>query len=250
MKSLLRILLSISTIFAALVSLFGCSSIQRKLLYFPSHIDISNELHLWMHQEKIIGYSREAPRPKNIWLMLHGNGGQAAHRASALSHFSREDSVFILEYPGYGFRSGTPSMQSINLAAQQAYDLLCEKFPGSPICIVGESLGSGPASFLAGSPRPSDKLVLIVPYDELAKVAAEHYPFLPVRLLLRDNWNNVTALANYRGPLEVYAATFDNVIPIAHAKALAATKAQALFHELNGGHNDWTQDASVQIRNP
>jgi hypothetical protein len=141
-------------------------------------------------------------------------------------------------------------MRSINEAATIAYNLLRKKFPAQPVCIVGESLGSGPASFLASGPRPPDKLVLIVPYDELAKVAADHYPFLPVRLILHDNWNNVAALASYRSPLEIYAEKFDTVIPIAHARALATSKPQTIFHELTGDHNDWTRDSTVKIHNP
>jgi len=250
MKSLARVLFAVLAIVAGGFSLFGCASVQRKLLYFPSHLDLSTGLTPWLHEGHIIGYAREVPSPKIVWLMLHGNGGQAAHRASALPCFSREDSVYILEYPGYGLRNGTPSIKSINEAAATAYDLLLKSFPNSPICIVGESLGSGPACFLASNPRPPAKLVLIVPYDELARVAAEHYPFLPVRLILHDNWNNLSALSNYRGPLEIYAEKFDTVIPTAHARALAATKPQTIFHELIGGHNDWTQDSAVQIRNP
>jgi pimeloyl-ACP methyl ester carboxylesterase len=250
MKRFLRISLSILTVIAAFLLMFGCSSVQRKLLYFPSHIDLNSELSPWIHEDHIIGFTREVPAPKNIWLMLHGNGGQAEHRASVLPFFSKEDSVFILEYPGYGVRVGRPSMQSINEAARKAYEILRERFPSTPLCVIGESLGSGPASILATLPHPPDKLVLIVPYDELAKVAAEHFPFLPVRLLLHDNWNNVEALANYHGPLEIFAATFDDVIPIAHAKALAASKPQTIFHEFPGGHNDWTHNERVQFRYP
>jgi len=250
MKNILRISLSVVAIVGAFISLFGCASVQRKLLYFPSHLDLSNQLTPWFHQHEIIGYAREVPAPKNIWLMLHGNGGQAAHRASAIPCFSREDSVYILEYPGYGLRNGTPSMMSINAAARAAYDLLREKYPNTPLCVVGESLGSGPASLLATHPRPPEKLVLIVPYDELAKVASEHYPFLPVRLMLHDNWNNVAALASYQGPIEIYAEKFDAVIPISHARSLAATKPQTVFHELIGGHNDWTLDSTIKIHHP
>lgn len=250
MKSILRLSLSVAAIAAGALSLFGCASVQRKLLYFPSHLDLSNQLTPWFHRHEIIGYAREVPVPKNVWLMLHGNGGQAAHRASILPCFSRDDAVFIVEYPGYGLRNGTPSMTSINAAARVAYDLLREKYPGTPLCIVGESLGSGPACLLTTHPRPPEKLVLIVPYDELAKVAASHFPFLPVRLMLHDNWNNVIALANYQGPLEIYAEKFDHVIPITHAKSLATTKPQTIFHELTGGHNDWTLELTVKIHNP
>ncbi len=251
MKSFLRILAAVLAIVATGLSLFGCASVQRKLLYFPSHLDLSDpELTPWRHGNTTIGYAREVPSPKNVWLMLHGNGGQAAHRASALPHFSPNDAVYILEYPGYGLRSGKPSMKSINAAATTAYHLLLEKFPTTPVCVVGESLGSGPACFLASGSRPPDKLVLIVPYDELARVASAHYPFLPVRLLLHDNWNNLAALANYQGPLEIYAEKSDTVIPIAHAKTLAASRPQTVFHELTGGHNDWTGNPVVRIKNP
>jgi pimeloyl-ACP methyl ester carboxylesterase len=244
------IFISVLTFASAIVLLFGCSSVQRKLLYFPSHQPGSNGLTEWRHQGQLIGFAREVPSPKNVWLLIHGNGGQAAHMVYAMPRFSVEDSVFILEYPGYGLRNGTPSMKSFNDAALQAYEVLRERFPDSHICVVGESIGTGPTSFLTTCSRPPDKVVLIVPYDELAKVAAKHYPFLPVRLLLRDNWNNITALTNYRGPLEIFAATNDSVIPIAHAKTLAATKPNAIFHEIPGGHSDWSQSKLVNFRYP
>src|ERR1035437_10003630 len=159
MKSLARIFLSVTAVLATVVLFFGCASVQRKLLYFPSHLEITNELDPWIHEGQIIGYSREAPVPKNIWLMLHGNGGQAAHRASALPCFSRDDSVFILEYPGYGWRDGTPTRVAIIDAARQAYEILRKRFPNHPLCLVGESLGTGPASLLAMSAQPPDKLI-------------------------------------------------------------------------------------------
>jgi len=233
-----------------IILLFGCASIQRKLLYFPSHDHGSNGLSEWRFEDQLIGFAREVPSPKNVWLMLHGNGGQASDRAFALSNFSANDSVFIMEYPGYGTRFGEPSMLSINDAARQAYASLRARFPNLPICVVGESLGTGPASILATTPRPPNKLVLIVPFDELAKVAAEHYPFLPVRFLLHDNWDNTAALVNYHGPLEIYAASDDVVIPIAHAHALAATKSQAVFQEFSGGHSDWPRNPAVQFHYP
>jgi hypothetical protein len=250
MKLFLRVVLGLFVSYAAVVLLFGCASVQRQLLYFPSHNSGSNGLAEWKHDGQLIGFAREVPSPKNVWLLIHGNGGQAANLAHALSHFSTEDSVFILEYPGYGLRDGTPSMRSFNAAAQQAYEILRERYSNIPVCVVGESLGSGPASILTTGTRPPDKLVLLVPYDALAKVAAEHYPLLPVRLLLRDKWNNIAALANYQGPLEIFAATDDTVIPISHAKALAVTKRQAVLHEIPGGHGAWYSSELVQIRYP
>lgn len=223
---------------------------QRQLLYFPTHENRTNGLAQWRHQGEPIGFIHPVPAPGNVWLMLHGNGGQASDRAYALASFSREDAVYILEYPGYGQRPGSPSRQSIDLAARQAYLLLREKYPQTPVCVVGESLGSGPASVLATAQPPPDKIVLVAPFDKLHRVGQHHYPFLPVRLLLSDDWDNIKSLKGYRGRVEIFGITHDEVIPMKFAKALAQSRPGTLFHEIEGGHNDWATPGRVTIRNP
>ena len=223
---------------------------QRRLLYYPTHHRDDHGLSEWRHAGQLIGYAREAPSPANVWLMLHGNGGQASDRVYALPSFSELDSVFILEYPGYGLRPGSPSMGAFNSAAKQAYDILRSKFPKTPVCVVGESIGSGPASVLAATPHPPDKMVLIAPFDTLSRVAAHHFPVLPAGLILRDNWDNVSSLKGYEGQLEIFAARDDRIIPMARAKALAESKPSAKFHEIAEGHNDWAVAGRVRIRNP
>jgi pimeloyl-ACP methyl ester carboxylesterase len=112
---------------------------------------------------------------------------------------------------------------------------------------LGESIGSGPACALAGEKTLPDKIVLVVPFDKLANVAAQHFPWLPVRLLLRDNWDNVESLKHYPGPIEIFGAMDDTIIPIEHAKALASQIPSARFIEIPGGHNDWSQQHQVKI---
>ena len=182
--------------------------------------------------------------------MLHGNAGQAADRVYALPCFSEHDSVFILEYPGYGLRKGKPSKASFDAAAAQAYKLLRSAFPGHPICIIGESIGTGPACMLAAQSPPPNKIVLIVPFDKLASVAADHAPYLPVGLILGKTWDNVRSLSDYKGPIEIFGALDDQVIKMEHAKNLANAVASAKFHAIQGGHNDWPNAGRVQIRNP
>jgi uncharacterized protein len=233
---------------SVLAFVIGCVLLQRKLLYYPSHHHETNGLSEWRKDGKVIGYSREVSSPRNVWLMLHGNAGQASDRAYALPSFSREDSVFILEYPGYGGRSGSPSKRAFNAAAKEAYLLLRSRFPKTPICVVGESIGTGPASALALTDPPPDKIVLITPFDILARVAAHHFPYLPAKMILRDNWDNMKALKLYVGPLEIFAAREDTIIPNAYAKALADSKPSAKFHLIEGGHNDWAMGGRVEIR--
>ena len=228
----------------------GCSSIERKLLFFPTHRTADSGLKPWTKAEDLIGYAREVDAPKNVWLLLHGNAGQASDRAYAIPSFSTEDSVYILEYPGYGNRKGKPSKESFNRAAKEAYVYLREKHPTIPVCVVGESIGSGPATSLAKVSKPPDKLVLIVPFDKLSLVAKEHVPSFLVSLALRDNWDNVEALSDYRGGVEVYGAEGDEVIPVRHAKALAAAVGSSKFVMIKGGHNEWAEQGKVRIRNP
>src|SRR4030095_2842444 len=101
-------------------------------------------------------------------------------------------------------------------------------------------MGAGPSSMLARQSTPPAKIVLIVPFDDLKRVAAEHVPWLPVALLLGTSWNNVEALADYKGPVDIFAARDDVVIPAHHAEALARAVPQARLRMLPGGHNDWS----------
>ena len=221
---------------------------QRSLLYFPSHEKFSGQLVPWLAGGQTIGYCREMRNPHAIWLMMHGNAGQASDRDYVLSHISDGDSFYVLEYPGYGGREGSPSSESINQAASSAYQVLRKQHPGAAVCVLGESLGSGPACALAREKIAPDKIVLVVPFDNLVSVASQHFPFLPVRFMLKDRWDNVESLKGYKGPVDIFGAREDTIIPIEHARALANHFPSAHFLEIPGGHNDWSQAGEVKIK--
>lgn len=228
----------------------GCALIQRMVLFHPTHDAQAAELKPWVNQGRVIGYARDLPEPRNVWLLLHGNGGQAATRDYVLKVFDDGDSVFVMEYPGYGKRPGMPSRASFDKAARQAYNLLRARFPDRPVCVASESLGSGPASVLSGEAHPPDKIVLVVPFSDLESLAGEYVKFPPPAWLVAGGWNNVKALAGYRGPVEVFGAELDKAIPVEQARALAASLPQARFHLLPGGHRDWSTAPEMRIRGP
>lgn len=221
---------------------------QRALLYFPSHDNRPTSLRPWVVDNQIIGYSRTVSAPSSIWLMLHGNGGQASHRDYVLPLIPAGGSFYVLEYPGYGGRPGSPSRESFTQAAEEAYQVLRREHPDLPIGIIGESLGSGPAAALSSQSPAPNGIFLVVPFADLADVAAERFWFVPVRWLLRDRWHNPSALRGYRGQIEIFAATFDTIIPYRHAQALASTLPNATFHRLDTGHNDWSSSAQARFR--
>jgi len=243
----LRPILAILTGYLALVAVMYFR--QRSMLFFPTHnARPTTSLWPWQDEGHVIGYCHEVANPDTIWLMLHGNGGQAADRDHALHCLPGQDSLYVLEYPGYGLREGHPSRETLNQAAVEAYHRLRTQHPKAAVCVIGESLGSGPACALAAANPPPDKIVLLAPFDVLARVASRRFPFLPVRLLLRDAWDNVQALKDYRGPVEIFAALNDQVIPVEHARALAEQVPGARLTIFPGGHTDWSDSEQVKIR--
>jgi pimeloyl-ACP methyl ester carboxylesterase len=234
-----------AAVYAALCVFVGVG--QRSLLYFPTHHAADPTMPPWTVNGETIGFHRPVPAPQTVWLMLHGNGGQASDRTYALPRIAPTDALYVLEYPGYGRRDGQPSLATINAAALAAYHALRREFPGKPIGILGESIGSGPASFLASASPAPDKIILVVPFDTLANVAARHFPFLPVRLMLRDRWDNIAALRNYTGPVEIYAAIDDEIIHFTHAKNLSTRIPAARLTAIEGGHNNWSASPKVRI---
>ena len=127
--------------------------------------------------------------------------------------------MFLFEYPGYGARPGSPGEQAFIEAGGQA---LAQLAPDSrPVFLLGESLGSGLACALAArAPQQVAGVFCVTPFARLGDVAAHHYPFLPVRWLLRDRWENSAALRHFPGPLAVLLAEEDEVIPARHGRRL------------------------------
>ena len=235
MRVILILIAMLAALYAAACVLLYVK--QDALLFFPTHFSYDSDLQPWRVRGKVIGYCHQVSAPRAVWLMTHGNGGQADQRSYLLRRMSSKDSLFVLEYPGYGLREGRPSQHAIDTAAEEVYRALREQYPSAPVCVVGESMGSGPACHLASGKNPPDKVVLIVPFDVLSRVAAEKFPYFPVRRLMRNDWNNQRALEKYRGPVDIFGAIQDEVIPFEHAKNLAAHVAQAHFHPIVGGHN-------------
>jgi uncharacterized protein len=231
--------LAAAIVYAGIVGVVAFA--QRSLLYFPTRGEVSGgPFAPWIESGDVWGACRKVAQPSAVWLVTHGNAGQAAHRGYVLDVLPKDASVYVLEYPGYGERSGAPSRTSIDAAARAAYRRLRELHPGVPMCVFGESIGSGPAAVLAREEPAPDAIVLVTPFGALADVAADAFPWLPVSLILQDDWDNGAALADYRGTLVILAAEHDDVIPIEHARTLAARLAKAELRVLPCGHNDWS----------
>lgn len=177
-------------------------------------------------------------------LVFHGNAGGAPERefySEALQKFGWR--VILAEYPGYGARSGKLGEDSFREDGRTTARLVRKLYPGR-LVIFGESLGSGVAASVAADPEvAADAVVLATPWDTLTSVAKHHYPWLPVRLFIRDRYDSVAYLRNYPGPVTVLMAEDDEIMPAASTLALYEALPHADRKRLSRvqycGHNEW-----------
>ncbi len=223
---------------------------QRQLIYFPTKIPAEliesvakdHGFAPWKNPAgQIIGWKIPASgTATGSVLIVHGNAGSALGRDYIAQpiHDAAEVEVFVLEYPGYGARAGSPSKTSMLAAAEQAFQLLPA---GSPKYVVSESIGAGVACDLARK-HPSEiaGLALFAPYGNLASVAQKEMPFLPAYFLLWDRFNPAEDLKSYHGPVKFVVAEEDEIIGAATGKKLFAGYAGPKELQLVPGahHND------------
>jgi fermentation-respiration switch protein FrsA (DUF1100 family) len=254
----IKLVLGAATVYAlvGLVAYLG----QRRLMYFPDRAHtLPAEVGLAGVEERTIEtpdgarvvawYGRSRPGRPTL-LYFHGNGGSLAIRTSRIARFMDEGwGVYILTYRGYGGSSGSPS-EAANVAdARLAYAaLMKEGVPPRSIIAYGESLGSGIAVRIAAE-LPVAGVILDAPYTSIVDVAAQAYPFLPVRLFLIDRYETARTIAGIKAPLLILHGERDGVVPVAMGRELArlAPQPKRLVVFPNGHHSDLYIDGNNAI---
>jgi pimeloyl-ACP methyl ester carboxylesterase len=247
---------AIAAVMMAAATLALGGMLQGRLLYFPAHAPlellVDRHLEAWPDATEFRGLVATAraeepadprsPGLRGTALLFHGNAGHAGHReyyAQALTRLGLR--VVLAEYPGYGPRAGAPGQDAFVADAEETI-LLAHRLYGDPLLVIGESLGAAVAAIAAA--RHPDKvagLMLITPWDRLEHVASFHYPWLPIRWLLKDRYDTAASLVGSRLPTAVVVAQQDQVVPARFGHALydRLEQPKSLLAIEAAGHNDW-----------
>lgn len=233
---------------------------QRDLVFGPHTERVSpenrglqkvEEVTLWAATGSALysWYAKARPGKLTI-LYLHGNGGSVSTRADRYPQFAaRGYGVFMLGYPGYGGSEGEPSEQAFVDAAKVAYQYLRESsLEPENIVLFGESLGSSVAVQLAAT-VPARALVLAAPMNSIREIAEQQYPFVPLKLLLKDPFLTYQHIGAVDMPLLVIHGSADEAIPVDSGRRLYEQANQPKTFQLveGAGHNNLFDFALVDL---
>jgi hypothetical protein len=247
-----RAVVIISTVVVLVLTLAW--AFQRRLIYLPetapppparSVIPGARDVELRTSDGLALGawfVPASTPERGLTVLVANGNGGNRSDRAPlARALAAKGMAVLLFDYRGYGGNPGRPSESGLARDARAAYHFLSGKMgvPADRILYFGESLGAAVVTELAAEQPPAG-LVLRSPFVDLASVGQLHYPFLPVRALLRDRYPLAEHLAHITVPVTVVYGAEDSIVPPSQSRTVAgATHQLRRVVEVAGAdHND------------
>lgn len=194
---------------------------QHALMYYPqlTKADVGQtDFGIARNGVMLNGWLVNIGKP-NAVVYFGGNAERIEDMRDPFARWFPDSSVYLVPYRGYGASEGTPGEAAIFEDALAVYDQVRARQAKASITIIGRSLGSGVASYVA-SRREVAKLVLVTPFDSMADVARAHYPWLPVNWLVQDRYESTRHLARYQGPILVIRAGRDEVVPAANTDRL------------------------------
>jgi uncharacterized protein len=231
-------------------------ALQRRLIYLPSTAAVPSAARVLPGARDVVLETTDGLR-LGAWfvpadqpdgdmavLVANGNAGDRAARASLARALSdRGLSVLLFDYRGYGGNPGRPSESGLARDVRAAHRFLVQEagVPPERLLYFGESLGAAVVTELA-TEHPPAGLLLRSPFVDLAAVGRVHYPFLPVRLLLRDRYPLARQLAGVEVPVTVVYGSEDSVVPPDQSRAVAqrAPRLWRLVRIEGADHNDPT----------
>ncbi len=251
---MVQILLTCLIAYVAIVAVLYVA--QRQMIYFPSTerprpadwnlSEMSAHTITAADGVAVYAWYRPAADGRATVVFFCGNAGHVGYRADKVRGFLDAGfGVLLLSYRGYGGNAGSPSEQGLYADARAGLAFLDERgVAPETIALYGESLGSGVATQIAmeraDAGHPVGAMVLEAPYTSVVDVAQDRFPWIPVRYLVHDRFDNLSRIDRTATPLLVIHGHRDRVIPFRFGRRLyEAASEPKQIHELpEASHND------------
>ena len=204
---------------------------QRNLLYHPNENNyFGDKVSVGIERVKIttadnielLGWFHE----KNLkefktLIFFHGNAGSLENRIHKLNHFQDMDINFlIIAWRGFSGNNGKPSEQGLYIDGKSSIDWLIEKgVDEKNLILYGESLGTGVATHLAQN-KSYAGVILETPFTSMTDAAKKFYPYIPVKFLLKDKFENYKKIKNINSPILIMHGEVDQIVPFKMGKKI------------------------------
>lgn len=224
--------------YLALVSL--AFIFQRSLIYFPQAAAkniLAEEIRFFNEQQKLTGWILNKGQ-KNAIIYYGGNAEAIEQNILFYLNQFPDHTTYLMPYRGYGKNAGNPTEQDLYEDALFIFDRV--KNNHQSISLIGRSLGSGVATFVAVN-REINKLVLVTPYDSIENIAKDQYPFLPVSFLLKDKYLSIERALQISTETLIVIAEKDETISKRRTDNLISKFNRNLLAQIvvkNSQHND------------
>jgi uncharacterized protein len=230
---------------------------QRSLMYFPDKANVT-PAEAGLPEAKtvpltasdgvrIVAWHVPPKDNKPVVVYFHGNGGSLRFRVPRFRKLIDAGiGLVALEYRGYGGSAGSPSEQGLTDDGQAVYHFAAAHYPTQQLVLWGESLGSAVVIAVAAE-QPVGRVILEAPFTSAVALGAQHYWYLPVRLLMKDQFHSDTRIGKVSAPLLIMHGLHDRTVPYAMGERLfdLANKPKHLARFLDGGHEDLDENGAL-----
>ena len=184
------------------------------------------------------------PDPRGLFFFLHGNSGNLKKWFVELDGFRQANfDVVMLDYRGFGKSTGQiESEEQLHADVAAVWKYFQPMYERKRVVISGQSFGTGLAAWLAAQlsleGNAPDLTVLVSPYSSMRALAAELYPWVPMRVL-RYPLHTLQYIAKLLGPVMLIHGEKDELIGIHHSEVLCESmRCAQLLRVEEAGHGD------------
>ena len=252
--------LTISSIIVAyLVVIIFVYFYQRNLLYHPTENNYQDDKVQFNYDEIFIKVDEEIKLKS--WLIktdfikyktrvvFQGNAGHLSNRIYKLNELYKLDiNILLISWRGFSGNNGSPTEQNLYRDAEAAIKWLKDqKVRNNQIILYGESLGSGVAVEI-GKRNKYNSIILESPFTSIENSAKIYYPYLPVRLLLKDRYDSISKIKMIDYPVLIMHGKKDDVVPFSMGKELYE-KANSPKHSYFTSDDDHMMEFNSKLLN-